>query len=46
MTIESLHVTHNALLFFIVHENRVAVNRTTFSVAKRESASLTITGKA
>ena len=29
-----------------MHENRVAVNRKTFLVGKRESASLTITGKA
>ena len=41
MTFESLHASA-----LIVHENRVAVNRTTFLVGKRESASLTITGKA
>ena len=32
--------------FLIVSENRVAVNRRTFPVERRESASLTITGKA
>ena len=46
MTFQSLLVTHNSLLFLIVHENRVVVNRKSFHVAKRESASLTIKGKA
>ena len=32
--------------FLVVHENRVLVNQKTFLVAKRQSASLTITGKA
>ena len=41
MTFESLHASA-----LIVHENRVAVNRATFLVGIRESASLTITGKA
>ena len=46
MTFQSLHVTQNSLLFLIMHENRVAVNRKIFSLAKRKSASLTITEKA
>ena len=46
MTFQTSHVTHNALLFVIVHENKVAVNRKTFPVVKRKSASLTIMGKA
>ena len=45
VTFRSSHVTHNALMFLILLENRVAVNRKTFPVAKRKSASLTITGK-
>ena len=36
MTFQSAHVTHNALLFVIVHENRVAVNRKTFPVGEKE----------
>ena len=36
MTFRSSHVTHNALMFLILLENRVAVNRKTFPVAKKE----------
>ena len=46
MTFHPLHLRLTALLFRIVYENRANVNQKTFPAEIRESASLTMKGKA